>query len=110
MEKSHYFLILTYKAEWNDKEIIHIDRFFPSSKTCHKCGHINNSLTLKDRTWTCPDCGEILNRDVNAAINILNEGYRKNISGGTSDYKRRAQIRLFKESKSNEALKEKELV
>ena len=84
---------LTYKAEWNKKEIIHIDRFFPSSKTCSKCGWINNSLTLKDRTWTCTDCGEVLDRDFNAAINILNEGCRKNISGGTSDYKRRAKIR-----------------
>ena len=102
--------ILTYKAEWNDKEIIHIDRFFPSSKTCHKCGYINNSLTLKDRSWTCPDCGENHDRDVNASINILNEGYRKNISGGTSDYKRRAQIRLSQESISNEALKEKKLI
>jgi transposase len=49
-------------------------------------------------------------RDVNAPINILNEGCRKNISGGTSDYKRRAQMILSSESKSNEALKEKELV
>lgn len=101
---------LTYKAEWNDKQVIHIDRFFPSSKTCSKCGWINNQLTLKDRTWTCPDCGEVLDRDVNAATNILSEGCRKNISGGTSDYKRRAKIRLSSESISNEALKEKELI
>jgi len=68
---------LAYKAEWNDKEIIHIDRFFPSSKTCSKCGWINNSLTLKDRTWKCKGCDEIHDRDFNAAINILNEGCRK---------------------------------
>ena len=101
--------VLTYKAEWNNKEIIHIDRFFPSSKTCHKCGYIHNGLTLKEREWTCKECGEVLDRDVNAAINILNEGCRKNISGGTSDYKRRAQIRPSN-GISNEALKEKELV
>ena len=101
---------LTYKAEWNDKEIIHIDRFFPSSKTCSKCGYINNSLTLKDRTWTCKECGEIHDRDFNAAINILNEGCRKNISGGTSDYKRRAKIRPSFDGTGVEALKEKELV
>lgn len=101
--------VLTYKAEWNNKEIIHIDRFFPSSKTCHKCGYIHNGLTLKEREWTCKECGEVLDRDVNAAINILNEGCRKNISGGTSDYKRRAQIRPSN-GVSNEALKEKELV
>jgi len=101
--------VLTYKAEWNNKEIIHIDRFFPSSKTCHKCGYIHNWLTLKEREWTCKECGVVLDRDVNAAINILNEGCRKNISGGTSDYKRRAQIRPSN-GISNEALKEKELV
>lgn len=100
---------LTYKAEWNDKQVMHIDRFFPSSKTCNNCGWINNSLTLKDRTWTCK-CGKVLDRDLNAAINILNEGYRKNISDGTSDYKRRAQMRLSSNSTSNEAFKEKELV
>ena len=102
--------ILTYKAEWNEKEIIHIDRFFPSSKTCHKCGYINQPLHLKDRTWTCPECSEVHDRDVNAAINIFNEGYRKNISGGTSDYKRRAKIRPSFDGISNEAFKEKELV
>ena len=101
--------VLTYKAEWNNKEIIHIDRFFPSSKTCHKCGYIHNGLTLKEREWTCKECGEVLDRDVNAAINILNEGCRKNISGGTSDYKRRAQIRPSN-GVINDALKEKELV
>ena len=101
---------LTYKAEWNEKEIVHIDRFFPSSKTCSKCGYINNSLTLKDRTWTCPDCDKVLDRDFNAAINILNEGCRKNISGGTSDYKRRAKIRPSFDGISNEALKKKTLI
>ena len=102
--------VLTYKAEWNDKEIIHIDRFFPSSKTCSKCGWFNNSLTLKDRTWTCKECGEVLDRDVNAAINIINEGCRKNISGGTSDYKRRAKIRPSFDGIGVEALKEKTLI
>ena len=102
--------VLTYKAEWNEKEIIHVDRFFPSSKTCSKCGYINQSLTLKDRTWTCKECGEVLDRDVNAAINILNEGCRKDISGGTSDYKRRAKIRLSLESTGDEAFKEKTLI
>ncbi len=67
--------VLEYKANWNDKQVIHIDRFFPSSKTCNKCGWINNNLTLKDRKWICPKCGENHDRDLNAAINILNEGY-----------------------------------
>jgi len=99
---------LEYKASWNDKQVIHIDRFFPSSKTCFKCGWINNSLTLKDREWICPKCGEKHDRDLNAATNILNEGYRKNISDGTSDYERGAKIRPKKLGKSNETLKEKE--
>ncbi len=102
--------VLEYKASWNDKKIIHIDRFFPSSKACSKCGWINNNLTLKDRTWICPKCGEKHDRDVNAAINILNEGYRKNISDGTSDYERGAKINPKKLGTSNETLKKKELV
>ena len=100
--------VLEYKALWNDKQVIHIDRFFPSSKTCSKCGWINNQLTLKDRNWTCPECGEIHDRDFNAAINILNEGYRKNISDGTSDYERGAKINPKKLGKSHETLKEME--
>jgi putative transposase len=101
--------ILTYKAQWNDKEIVHIDRFFPSSKTCHKCGWINHNLTIKDRKWECSECRETLDRDVNAAINILNEGHRKNMSAGTADYKHGAEIRLSSESKSYEVFKEKPL-
>ncbi len=97
--------VLEYKASWNDKQVIHIDRFFPSSKACSKCGWINNNLTLKDRTWICPKCGEKHDRDVNAAINILNEGYRKNISDGTSDYERGAKIRPTSVGASNETLK-----
>lgn len=61
---------LTYKAEWNGKNVIFIGRFEPSSKTCSSCGYINGELTLKDREWICPKCGEHLDRDVNAAINI----------------------------------------
>ena len=99
---------LEYKAKWNDKQVIHIDRFFPSSKTCSKCGWINNQLTLKDRNWTCPECGSIHDRDFNAAINILNEGYRKDISDGTSDYERGAKINPKKLGISHETLKKRE--
>jgi putative transposase len=100
--------VLEYKAVWNNKSIVHIDRFFPSSKTCSKCGWINNNLTLKDRTWICPKCGEKHDRDFNAATNILNEGYRINISVGTTDYERGDQIRLDKSGSICETLKEKE--
>ena len=100
---------LEYKAGWNDKSIVHIDRFFPSSKTCSKCGWINNNLTLKDREWICPKCGEKHDRDFNAATNILNEGYRKNISVGTTDYGCGDQIRpnlfgIVDETSKNEKL------
>lgn len=57
------------------KKVIKIDRFFPSSKLCPVCGGINKELTLKDRVWTC-SCGAVLDRDFNAANNILNEGLR----------------------------------
>ena len=100
--------VLEYKAVWNDKQVIHIDRFFPSSKTCSNCGWINKNLTLKDRNWTCHKCGSVHDRDFNAAINILNEGYRKNISDGTSDYGRGAKVRPDSVGTSNEAIKEKE--
>ena len=68
--------ILEYKAVWYNREVIQIDRFFPSSKNCSCCGFKNKYLTLKDREWTCSFCGTTLNRDLNAAINIKNEGKR----------------------------------
>jgi putative transposase len=67
---------LKYKAEWRGCNIIQIGTFEPSSKTCSTCGYINSQLELKDREWTCPNCNSVLDRDVNAAINILKFGYR----------------------------------
>lgn len=60
---------LGYKAEWYGGVLVEIDRFFPSSKLCRFCGCINSDLTLADRIWTC-DCGAVLDRDRNAALNI----------------------------------------
>jgi putative transposase len=68
--------MLRYKSDWYGNSIVEIDRFYPSSKLCSVCGYKKDDLTLKDRKWACPDCGSIHNRDVNAAINILNEGKR----------------------------------
>ena len=68
--------MLEYKAQWNNRKIVFVDRFYPSSKTCHNCGYINKNLTLKDRQWICPQCGEVIERDYNAALNILDEGLR----------------------------------
>ena len=66
--------ILKKKAMLNDKFVIEVDRWFASSKTCHKCGYVYKNLTLGEREWTCPVCGEHHDRDLNAAINILLEG------------------------------------
>ena len=68
--------ILEYKSNWYNRKIVYVDRFYPSSKTCHNCGYINKQLKLSDRQWVCPKCGEIIDRDYNAALNILDEGLR----------------------------------
>ena len=70
---------LEYKSEWNERTFVKIGRFFPSSKMCNKCKYINDNLSLKDRTWICYGCNTELDRDINAAINILHQGL--NISG-----------------------------
>ena len=74
--------MLEYKAEWYGKNILKIGRFEPSSKLHANCGYINKDLTLSDREWVCPKCGELVSRDVNAAINIKNFAL-KNILSGT---------------------------
>ena len=61
---------LIWKAQFNNCIVIKSDRFYPSSKTCNHCGYINQNLTLKDRTWTCPNCGAEIIRDQNAAQNL----------------------------------------
>lgn len=68
--------ILEYKANWYNRKIVYVDRFYPSSKTCNHCGYINKQLKLSDRQWACPQCGEPIDRDYNAALNILDEGLR----------------------------------
>ncbi len=70
---------IEYKALWEGKTVQRIDRFFPSSKLHAACGVVNKELTLSDRSWTC-SCGEEVNRDENAALNILLEGL--NLSAG----------------------------
>lgn len=68
---------LEYKCKFYGRQLIIIDRFYPSSKTCNHCGHINKSLKLSDRLWICPKCGQLIDRDYNAALNILDEGLRQ---------------------------------
>jgi putative transposase len=67
---------LKYKSEWYGRDIIEIDRFFPSSKLCSCCGHKYRDLKLSQREWVCSSCGTKHDRDINAAINIENEGRR----------------------------------
>jgi putative transposase len=73
---SRFKQILEYKANWNSRKIVKINRFFPSSKLCSECGHKNIELTLKDRYWACSECNAEHDRDLNAAKNILTEGKR----------------------------------
>ncbi len=74
-----------YKAGWDGREVLRVDRFFPSSKLCSDCGAKHKSLTLNIRQWVCTECGVIHDRDENAAINILNEttrGTRESYAAG----------------------------
>ena len=68
--------MLEYKAKWYGRHLVFVDRFYPSSKTCNECGYVNKTLKLSDRVWICPNCGNIIERDYNAALNILDEGKR----------------------------------
>lgn len=80
----NFVTLLQYKCNWYGKELVKVNRFYPSSKSCGDCGWINQNLKLSDREWTCNSCGVIHDRDVNASRNILKEGL-KIISGGTLD-------------------------
>jgi putative transposase len=88
---------LRYKAEWYGGTLVEVDRIFPSSRLCRFCGWINSDLTLADRIWTC-DCGAVLDRDQNAALNIEQQtltilgrrsGFTETLNG------RGADVRLF---------------
>lgn len=91
-----FITYLQYKCDREDKQLIKINRWFPSSQTCSKCGHVNKSTkNLSVRMWKCPNCGASHDRDVNAAINILNEGIKMNTSAGTVDYTGGGYVRLL---------------
>ncbi len=69
-----FLKMLEYKMNERGKKLVQIDRYYPSSKKCNYCGYVIDSLTLKQRTWQCPNCHMNHNRDINAAINIRNKG------------------------------------
>lgn len=71
-----FLTLLEYKCQWYGVNLIKIDRFSPSSKTCGKCGHIYKGLKLSERSWTCPECGTHHDRDYNAVCNIKEFGLK----------------------------------
>ncbi len=97
---------IKYKSEWNERTFIQVDRFFPSSKTCNKCKYIKSDLTLKDREWVCPSCFVELDRDVNAAENILEQGlkiYNSVLGTKSESVAHRATLRKQNKQKREEA-------
>jgi putative transposase len=92
---------LRYKAGWYGRRVVAVDRFFPSSKTCSECGWLIAELGLEVRKWECGGCGAELDRDVNAARNILAEGLRLLELEGT------AKVEYITTSSPSKATKEK---
>lgn len=73
---SSFCNMIDYKAKWYGRTYIKVGSFYPSSKLCNCCGYKNTTLTLADREWECPNCHILLDRDKNAALNILDEGLK----------------------------------
>lgn len=71
-----FLTMLEYKCKWYGVNFVKIDRFAPSSKTCSKCGYVYKGLNLSERSWICPDCGMLHDRDYNAACNIKEFGLK----------------------------------
>ena len=74
--------MLEYKCDWYGRDLIVVDRFYPSSKTCSACGHLVAKMPLNIRSWSCPQCGAVHDRDVNAAINLKAAGLAVSACGG----------------------------
>ena len=72
---------LAYKAQWYGRAFVQVDRFYPSSRLCHDCGHKYDELRLSEREWVCESCGVLRDRDVNAALNVLGEALRLSQTG-----------------------------
>ena len=65
-----FLTYMKYKCERSGIEFVQVSRWFPSSKMCSNCGSIKKDLKLSDRTYICPECGTVIDRDLNAAINL----------------------------------------
>ncbi len=87
---SEFVRQIKYKSEWNGVYFGQIDRFFPSSKRCNSCKWINETLELSDREWTCKGCGQVVNRDLNAAQNILQFGKLNKVGGDYTEPNKRS--------------------
>ena len=72
-----FIRVLKYKSNWLGKKVIEINKYYPSSQSCNRCGFKNEEVkNLSIRKWTCPRCGMIHDRDINASINIMFEGLK----------------------------------
>ena len=71
---SEFYMIMRYKCEWNSIKLITANRFYASSKTCSICGNIKKDLKLSDRTYHCENCGAMIDRDINASMNLYQFG------------------------------------
>jgi putative transposase len=94
---------LEYKARWYGRNLVKIDRWFPSSKRCGNCGHIVDKLPLSIREWDCPKCGTHHDRDINAARNILAVGHTVAVCGASvslDGHESKEQLRRNRKSKS----------
>ena len=78
---SEFVRQLEYKSLWYGRELVGIDRWYPSSKRCSDCGHTVKKMPLNVREWTCPECGTIHDRDINAARNVLAAGLAASVCG-----------------------------
>lgn len=95
---------LTYKCEWQGKNLLTIGRFEPSSKTCSECGAVYSALKLSEREWACESCGSLHDRDLNAATNIRNFALR-NLSTGRG-LKNQGELSGISEAKTFEAVRQ----
>jgi putative transposase len=84
---------LEYKAKRQGKRVYLVDRFFPSSKTCNHCGRVNRDLKLADRFWRC-DCGELIQRDPNASLNIRDQAIRNLVPTDRGEFTLRESVSL----------------
>ena len=80
-----FLRMLEYKAERYGRELVRVDRFFPSSQICSECGHLDGPKPLDVRVWVCSACGATLERDLNAARNIQSEGMRILVAAGRAE-------------------------